>query len=160
MKKYLTGLTAAACALSLSLTMAPEARADENTTLCNLYSNTAGGMAEFLLPLTVQQYVNMMSGKSPELVDQMTKSIMAQFSPDDLIALATIDPSKASIIGEAAGQDVIQIMMAGQGTSKAEIVSSMSSTCLSVGANMIVEEQKKMRDSIQAHSQTPTQTQP
>lgn len=155
MKKNITALTAFACVLSLS--MAPEARADENTTLCNLYTNTAGGMADFLLPLTVQQYVNMMAGKSPELVDQMTKSIMAQFSSEDLIALATVEADKAALLGEAAGQDVIQIMMSGQGTTKAEIVSAMSGTCQSVGPNMIIEEQKKMKASMQAAQ---PQTQP
>lgn len=133
-----------------SLSLAPAAQADENSALCHLYTNTGAGMVEFLLPLTVQQYVNLTAGNEPELANQMAQAIMRQYDPQILAQLQSVNPEKLGLIGEAAGQTVTQLLMSGQATSKAEVSNLMSSACQSLGANVIYEEQKKLRDSLTA----------
>lgn len=150
MKNLLISLASLGFALSINF----PANADENSALCHLYSKTGAGMTDFLLPLTMQQYVSMMAGNEPELANKMAQSIMSQYDQKILNQLKNVDPSKAELIGEAAGQTVIQLMMSGQASNKEQVSELMFSACLSIGANTIYEEQKKQRTSLQQGTQT------
>ncbi len=138
-----------ALTLTICLGFAPQAIADENAALCHLYSATGAGTVEFLLPLTVQQYVNLTAGKDKALADQMTQAIVRQYNPQIIAQLQNTSPEKIGLMGEAAGQTVTQLLMSGQATSKADVQGVMTSACQALGANTIIEEQKKLRESLQ-----------
>ena len=146
MKKLLTSLVGATCALAMS----SNAYANDDA-LCSLYSKTGGATVEFMLPLTMQQFVDMMAGKEPALMNQMTMKLLGEFNSDDLAALATVNQQDAEVIGEAAGMVAVELLMSGQATTKSDIVSVMNSGCNAIGAQTIINNQKAARNATQAN---------
>ena len=134
-----TGLVGLAMAIMIS---AP-AMADDGEGYCTLYSAAGGAMVDFMLPLTVQELVNMMSGQDEKLINEMGAAMISGMSPTEIMSLATLDPAKAEIMGQAAGETAMQLLMSGQVTNKAEVKSFLSSTCSSLGAETIMANQRK-----------------
>ena len=75
-------ILAAAFALSLS---SPASAADiENEAGCQMYSKFGSSMVDFMLPLTVQEFVNMMNGKDPEAFVAMSTSFLSKLDGNDI----------------------------------------------------------------------------
>ena len=144
-------ITTSMLGLAAVLTLATPASATDSDALCSLYSKTGGSVVEFMLPLTMQQFVDMMAGKNPGLMNQMTQALVSEFDEADLIALASVDQQKAQVIGEAAGQVAIELLMSGQATSKAEIVNAMSTSCKAVGPDVIIANQMRANAAVDAN---------
>jgi len=134
-----------------TLAMASTAYAGEDDALCNLYSKSGGAMVEFMLPLTLQQFVDMTTGKDTALMNRMSASLLKEFEPAELIALSTVGEGKAGLIGEAAGHVAVELLMSGQATTKSGIVNIMSSNCHAIGPETIIANQLKSRAATSAN---------
>jgi hypothetical protein len=121
------------------------ASADENDTLCSMYSKTGGAMSEFMLPLTVQDFINMINGSDQGLMNDMVKAMTDAWSGSDMVALSKLNTEDAEIIGEAAGQVAIELLMTGQASTKTEVTQFMNKSCMTVGAKNIIRNQRKSR---------------
>jgi len=136
-------LVKTAIAAGAALTLAIPAQAADNT--CGVYSELGGSMVDFMLPMTLQQVVDLTSGKNDALAEQMGMKMISNLSEDEIMTLGTMNETDAGLISEAAGMVAIELLMTGQATTSAEIRNYMLLTCNQVGASQIIANQSKMR---------------
>ena len=130
----------AAAALSLS---SPAIAADtDNKAACKMYSVFGSTMVDFMLPLTMQEFVNMMSGKDPAAFAEMSSALISQLSGEDIKTMVSLG-ADAQVAGQAAGEVAMQILMSGQATSSSEVKTIMDSHCNKIGFDQIVSNQKR-----------------
>lgn len=129
-------------AAALCLSFSTPAFAADNEKSCKMYSKIAGTMVDFMLPLTMQDFVNMMNGKDPKLLGQMTSGLLAGLDADDISTMVSLG-SEAEIAGQAAGDVAMRMLMSGQATSSSEVQRIMRADCEDIGFNQIIANQKK-----------------
>ncbi|WP_017930203.1 hypothetical protein [Robiginitomaculum antarcticum] len=124
------------------------ASAAGDATTCKIYGKIGGAITDFMLPLTMQDLVNILTDKDPVLSTKMTTVIVEALDTNDIVSLTELGDEAAGLMGEAAGQVAIELLMSGQASSGAEIVSIMDSTCQSVGFEGIISNQRDARNSL------------
>ncbi len=129
-------------ALLLAISFQVSASEVESDVRCQLYSKLGGSMVEFMLPLTMQDLVNMMSGKDPDLMMDMTTGLLSGLDGNDLGVMMKLPGQDAEIAGQAAGDVAMKVLMSGQATSAAEVRTIMKSTCETIGFDTMVANQK------------------
>ena len=128
----------------------PVSYANNDATLCNAYGKIGGYMVGSLLPKTMQDFVDMMTGKNPEMLEGITAGLMDDLSGKELLAVSKQDENRMGLMGESAGQVAIQMLMAGQVADKAETVSTLRNNCMSVGVDTIISNQAAANAAINA----------
>jgi len=131
-----------AAALCLSFSTPAFAADTDNEASCKMYSKIAGTMVDFMLPLTMQDFVNMMNGKDPKLLGEMTSGLLSGLDADDIATMVSLG-SDAQIAGQAAGDVAMRMLMSGQATSSSEVQSAMRANCNEIGFDKIVANQKR-----------------
>lgn len=131
-----------AAALCLSFSTPVFAAESDNATSCKMYSKIAGTMVDFMLPLTMQDFVNMMNGKDPKLLGQMTSGLLSGLDAEDVSTMISLG-SDAEIAGQAAGDVAMRMLMSGQATSSSQVQRAMKSNCEEIGFDQIIANQKR-----------------
>jgi len=133
-------ILAATFALSFS---SPTFAADvDDAAGCKMYGQIAGVMVDFMLPLTMQDFVNMMSGKDPETLAKMSSGLISGLDGDDIKTMMALG-GDAQIAGQAAGDVAVKTLMSGEATSSSEVKSIMESHCNEIGFDQILANQKR-----------------
>ena len=133
-------ILAAAAALSLS---SPAYAADiEDAAGCQMYSKFGSSMVDFMLPLTMQEFVNMMTGKDPEASAAMSTSFLSKLDGNDIKTMVALGDD-ATIAGQAAGEVAMQMLITGKATSSSEVKTIMESHCNKISFDQIVSNQKR-----------------
>ncbi len=143
-------LTPLALVLSFTLPL-PAMAAEDNQTVCGLYSSIGGSLTEFMLPLTMQDFVNIMTGKDPELLKDLSINMLNGLTGAELAALNAMDEDDSSLLSESAGQIAVNHLMSGSASSSEDVKYLMKNTCLSIGAAKIIENQRRANDATQAN---------
>ena len=128
----------------------PVSHANNDATLCNAYGKIGGYMVGSLLPKTMQDFVDMMTGKNPEMLEGITAGLMDDLSGKELLAVSKQDENRMGLLGESAGQVAIQMLMAGQVSDKPDTVNALRNNCMSVGINTIISNQAAANAAINA----------
>lgn len=144
-------LSTSLCVLSLSLIAPFTASANDNENLCPVYGKFGGATADFMLPLKVQDLVDMISGKNDDLAQSLGLSIIGTMSANEIAAFTTLPNSEAELLGGAAGMVAIELLMSGQATSGADVRRAMERSCNQVGIRAILANQKLSDDATQAN---------
>jgi len=113
--------------------------------ICNAYGKLGETVASFMLPLTLQQMVNMNSGKDAELMSDFIKKMTDTMSGTEMLALADLGDDAAELLGEFGGQNAITLLMGGQATSSNEIRALMKQQCLQAGPEALVNRMRKAK---------------
>lgn len=129
-------------ALSL-LIVFPFSAAAEEDIRCSLYGSIGGSLAEFMLPLTLQDFVNMMTGEDPDLMNELSSSLLTSVNGLELAALSKMPDKDAELFSESAGQTAIQHLMSATASSSEDLKALMENSCNSVGADRIIRNQKR-----------------
>lgn len=130
-------------ALGLTLAVATAMPAAANdAAMCKTYGKFGGAMVDFMLPLTMQNFVDMMTGQKPELLSEMTQSLLTYLDGTDLYNMAQMDGDESDLLGEAAGGVAIELLMSGRATNDQEVITLMEYACLKVGIDAIIDNQR------------------
>jgi len=133
----------AAAAITIALTAAavPSRAQDNDALLCGFYGTVAESIVEFVLPLTYKEVLDMLAGRSPELLGGMQKAMFAKIPPAQLGAFSTAGKQRASALAEAAGSVAFELLMTGQFATPAEIKDHMIATCNNIGVQSLIDNQ-------------------
>ena len=137
-----------ATAISATLPFAAAAHADD--AKCEVYSKIGNSMVTFMLPLTMQDFINITTGKDPKLSTEMTQKLIESMDSTDYTAMSEMGMGDAELMGEAAGQIAVQLLISGQASSAREVKAAMKDSCMSVGFDAILNNQRKSRANINA----------
>lgn len=143
-------LTTSLCILSLSL-IAPVTASASDDQLCKTYGKIGGAMTDFMLPLTVRELVNMMSGKDPAKMSEMTQAFIGSLDGDDFTAIGSLSTADQGIFGEAAGQVAMGLLLSGQATTGDDVTRQMVSSCSRIGARNIIANQRRATAATEAN---------
>lgn len=130
-------------ALLLSFLQTPAGQAADERVTCSFYSKVGSSVIGFVLPLTVQDMVDMMAGKNPKLMLEMTIVMMGAMGAEEFQQLMMLNADDAEMLGQSAGEVAFQLLMTGQATSIADVETQLMSVCIRVGPDKIIENQRK-----------------
>lgn len=119
--------------------------ANDRDEICNYYGNVGAAAVDFLLPLSFQQVVNMVSGKDADLLDKMSKAVEGKGSKATRKKISAMGDDALELLGEAAGFHGFQLTLTGQATSGEEVFLRLSSQCQQMGPEAIIETQRRAR---------------
>ncbi len=129
-------------ALLLGFLQTPAVQAADDQTTCSFFSKVGSSLIEFVLPLTVQDMVDMLAGKNQSLMIEMTMVMMKAMSAEEFQQFMTLNSDDAEMLGQSAGEVAFQLLMTGQATSIAEVESQLMSNCLKIGPDNIIQNQR------------------
>jgi len=135
-------LSILAAAFTLSLSPSAFAASVDDAAGCKMYSQFGSTMVDFMLPLTLQDFVDMMSGKDTEALAGMSVELISQMDKGDMKTMLALG-NEAQIVGRAAGEVAMQILMSGQASSSSEVKTIMRSQCKKIGFTQLIANQKK-----------------
>jgi hypothetical protein len=144
MKK--TILSAAACFL-----LSTSSFALQDDVSCSAYAGVGKTVADFMLPLRVQDLINMLTGKDAKLVQQLTETMTSELSPEEIASFASLGQQDSEVLGELAGQTAIQLLMQGQATSSEGVKSIMANQCKQVGTANLISRMKQAKQALQGN---------
>lgn len=127
------------------------AYADDNAQLCSMYSKTGGAMSEFMLPLTLQDFINITTGKDETLTIEMTGALMGAWNAADMVAASKLGQSDIELLSESAGQVAVELMLSGQANSHTQVREIMKASCLNVTARGIINNQRRAKQATDAN---------
>ncbi|MCF6292775.1 MAG: hypothetical protein L3J04_05210 [Robiginitomaculum sp.] len=118
-------------------------KANDDQELCGLYGNIGRGVAEFMLPLTLQQIINMNSGNEPELQKESETKAMTYVTANQLIAAVKLTEQEVAAFGESAGQNAVALLMEAKARSGMDIFDFLTNRCNRLGAQTVISNQIK-----------------
>ena len=132
-----------ACLLLLSFLQTSAVQAADDQTTCSFYSKVGSSVISFVLPLKVQDLVDMLAGKNPDLMIEMTAVMLTAMSAEEFVQLLAMGGDESELLSQSAGEVAFQILMTGQATSVAEVETQLMAICLRIGPDAIMENQRK-----------------
>ncbi len=147
MKK--NALISATLLSAVSLFSVPSAADAEDTKeICLYYGNVGAAAVDFLLPLKLQQVVDLISGRDEALLEKMNKTVEGVGNVQVKEAMKKIGEDAAEHLGASAGFLSFQLVMTGQATTPQEVFSVLYRSCTETGPERIVENQRKAAESV------------
>ena len=129
----------------LCVTAAPAtALSNDDTHKCAAYGSVGASMADFILPITVKEMVGIMQGTEPELMMKMTMQLMSGLTPEELQAMVSLGETQASMLGEMAGTQAMQLLMTAQASTSEEVDRTLQAQCTRVGFDALLESQRRI----------------
>ncbi|MBL4617953.1 MAG: hypothetical protein JKY46_09670 [Robiginitomaculum sp.] len=116
-------------------------KANDDQELCGFYGNIGRSIAEFMLPLTIQQMVDMNSGNNPALQKEMEAKVMTYVTANQLIAAGNLKEQEITFFAESAGQNGVMLLMEAKARSSTEVYDILETRCKRVGALKLIENQ-------------------
>ncbi len=129
----------------------PASQAQDDQLTCAFYSKVGSSVVGFMLPLTVQQLVDMMTGKDPQLMTEMTGVMLRAMNAEEFQNLMAMESSQLEMLGEAAGVVSFQVLMSGQASTVEEVEQKLMSSCLVITPDVIIQNQIKSNAAAQAN---------
>ena len=140
----MVGKLLAAAAASALLIMPAQAQSDDN--VCGAYALIGKVMASEMLSLTLQDIIDMQRGQRPDLMGNITNAIASGWTPAEIAAITQLTDEEQSLLGEAAGAYGLNLLMGGRATTPQQVRDTLMSECQSTGYQMVVDNQKKMKE--------------
>ena len=137
---------------SIFLLLSTSSFALKNEETCNVYGSAGKLVSDFMLPLTVQELINMLTGKDNDLLKELTQTMTSGLSADELAAFASLGAEDSEVLGELAGQTAIQLLMQGQATSSNEVKAIMVNQCNQIGTANLISRMKQAKQALQGNS--------
>lgn len=138
----------AALFTATSLTTLSRADANEDKEICLYYGNVGAVAVDFLLPLKLQQVVDLISGRDEVLMQKMNKTIEGVGNVQVKASMKKLGDDAAEHLGSSAGFLSFQLIMTGQATTPQEVFSVLYRSCTETGPGRIVENQRKAVESV------------
>ncbi len=139
-------LTKSVCSIMFAaVTCSIAASANDKDDICGYYGNVGAAAVDFLLPLSFQQVVNMVSGKDADLLAKMSEAVEGKGSKATRTKVTAMGDDALELLGEAAGFHGFQLTLTGQATSGEEVFIRLSSQCQQMGPESIIETQRRAR---------------
>ena len=117
--------------------------ADENADRCALYGGLGASFSDFMLPLTLQDLVNVIRGEDAALMTRLSTELIASLEASELATLMRIPADENAALSEASGMVAMNLLMTGAANSPASVKRTMVDTCLDVGAQTIIDNQRR-----------------
>jgi len=135
----------AALSLSASLNAAPATAqtASSNDESCRAFAHYGGIIAAHILPL-VKDFADMNAGKNQRLVDAAMSRLQRDLTTRDKSALSRLGDENRALFEEAATDFSMNAVLAGLGSTRQEIVSTMYQECSSVSPQEIINFQRSL----------------
>lgn len=131
--------------VTLSVAGAWPAGAASKQEVCSYYGNVGAAAINFLLPLKFSQVVDLVAGKDPALLEQMSAAVEKRGSPKVRADLEKTGKEALELIGEAAGYHAFQLTLTGQATDGQEVFGRLNEQCMNMGPDAIIESQRRAR---------------
>ena len=138
--RILSRLAASAFALSSVCFIPLNAHAADENAVCSAYGKIGGYLVGSLLPRSLQDFVDMNTGKNPEFAKELITGLLSELNGVELMAFSTLGEEDASLLGESAGQVSVALLM--EGTNKDDVINTMRDRCLAVGSKQITANMK------------------
>lgn len=123
-------------------TAAASAETNQDKALCNFYGVVGQASVEYILPMRVQDLLNMLSGKDEKLMGKFTQKLLDTITGSELLVLADVPDGDVEWLGQSAGQIAIQSLMSARITSGAEVKELLYNHCIKTGVQQIIQKQK------------------
>lgn len=137
-----------ATALAGCVLVAGAAQAQDEEALCGAYAAVGGVMAEELLDVTMRDFIKMNQGKNPLLLHSVTMAIASAWDGRQMMAVTAMDGDGVELLGEAAGQTAMTLMLEGTTADADELRAIMMGHCRSVGMDNIIANQRAVRAAV------------
>ncbi|WP_026168231.1 hypothetical protein [Kordiimonas gwangyangensis] len=141
--KKIALLTASLLTTATIFPSSATADAEDDKEICLYYGNVGAAAVEFLLPLKLQQVVDLISGRDEALLEKMNKTVEGVGNVRVKTAMKKIGDDAAEHLGASAGFLSFQLVMTGQATTPQEVFSVLYRGCSETGPERIVENQRK-----------------
>ena len=133
--------------IAASVFMTPAA-ASANDQLCNIYGHVGQSVANYILPMTMQELVEMLTGQNPEAMGGFARSMSSGLSDEQLGILATVNPQDIELLSTLSGQTAMQMLMSGQVADTSRLGAILEQQCNQAGGGAVMIE--RMRRANQA----------
>lgn len=124
-------------ALIAILVAAVPAKAEDK--LCNVYGDLGQSVADYILPFTIQEMVDMVTGQNPAAMGGFTRALMNGISPENLGVLATSNQADIELLGKYAGQIAMQSLMSGQIPDTSKVGEALFQQCNAIGSEALLQ---------------------
>lgn len=138
------GLTASLIALAISMSSGPAGASDQDE-ICGYYGNVGAAAIDFLLPLSFQQVLDMVSGKDADLLEKMSKAVEGKGTKSTRDKVTALGENALDLLGEAAGFHGFQLALTGQATNGEEVFIRLSTQCQQLGPQALIDMQRRAR---------------
>lgn len=139
--KYGIGLV-----LGLALLGSSPASAGQDDKICGFYANMGQAVAEYVLPMTVKEMVEMVQGKNAKAEDEMATKILGLVTPEQLVAAGKLPEDDLSVLGEDAGENGMLVLMNAQASTGAEVNQVLYGHCIAGGYAKLIADRRKSNE--------------
>ncbi|HEY4546683.1 MAG TPA: hypothetical protein VIG90_09695 [Pedomonas sp.] len=119
-----------AAGLSLAGT-APAAAAEggQKQLICSAYGKMGGAVADFILPLTFKQMLDMQHGRNNQLVVQLTQKLLGGLTGAEIQALGSIKAESRDDFINSVNQMALNLLQSGKAGNTAEVATQLAEHC-------------------------------
>lgn len=110
-------------------TPAAAAEASQKQLVCSAYAKMGGAIADFILPLTFKQMLDMQHGRNGQLVEQLTQKLLGSLTGAEISALGSIKSQSRDNFMDSANQMTFSLLQSGKAGTTAEVISQLTEHC-------------------------------
>lgn len=136
--KYRIGLV-----LGLALLWSSPARAEQDDKVCGFYASVGQAVAEYVLPMTVKQMIEMVQGKNAMAEEEMATKILSHVTPAQLQAAGKLSEDKLTLLSEDAGENGLLVLMNAQASTSQQVNQVLYTHCASQGHEQLIANRIK-----------------
>lgn len=125
-------LVSASLALAfVSSIIAPASAAPNNQkqVLCGAYAKMGGAVADFILPLTFGQMLDMQHGRNMELAAQLPQKLINSLTGEEMMAMGKLKGDSRSNFMDSANQMTFNLLQSGKARNTAEVTAQLAEHC-------------------------------
>jgi len=137
----------AALAMAAAVLFSGKAQADEKLE-CGIYGKVGYVMADSMLDMTFREVIGMTTGTRPDILAEVSNAIIKAVSDAEMTHMASMPQLEQELLGEAAGQNAMAILMQGQASTADEVRRTLASQCVADGVDQIYANQQSIRDAM------------
>jgi len=130
-------------ALLLGFCSVSTAHAQSDKNICSIYGSIGESMVDFMLPLTLKNFIELNTGGNPELEQELTSALESSLSVSDARSFVKLNEEEQTLLGEAAGGTAVTLLMSGHAADAKAIKTFMQKNCEKHGYKTIIAQQKK-----------------
>lgn len=119
--------------------------APASQTLCTVYGKLGAESAAFMLPQPFGELIAMMRGENADLLARFVQHLTHAMSGAELISLGELPEDSISLLGEAAGQSAVEMLMTARASNATEIGQLLISHCERIGPEQIIANQRAVK---------------
>ena len=143
------GLVLAIMAIFARPPALPASDTGQADMLCEAYGAIGFAVADFMLPMSLQQIVNMASGASPQQMEIFSANMQQVLAGPYADALRQAGPDAGGLFGQFGGDAAMGLLMQGRATSADQLRTVMIQQCNTVGSAKLLEDMRTARREIE-----------